>query len=46
MALSREQLHRMMDNLPADQFAALADLIHIWIDEEDEPVLAQELAES
>lgn len=45
MALSREQLHRVIDNLPADRLPALADLIHTLIDEDDEPVGAEELAE-
>ncbi len=45
MALSREQLHRVVDDLPADKLSALADLINTLIDEDDEPVGAEELAE-
>ena len=45
MALSREQLHRVIDDLPADKLPALADLINTLIDEDDEPVGAEELAE-
>ena len=45
VALSREQLHRVIDDLPADKLPALADLIHTLIDEDDEPVGAEELAE-
>ena len=44
-ALFREQLHRVIDDLPADKLPALADLIHTLIDEDDEPVGAEELAE-
>lgn len=45
VALSREQLHRMIDDLPADKLPGLADLLHTLIDEDDEPVGAEELAE-
>ena len=45
VALSREQLHRVIDDLPADKLPALADLIHTLIDEDDEPVGAEDLAE-
>ena len=45
MALSREQLHRVIDDLPANKLPALADLINTLIDEDDEPVGAEELAE-
>ncbi len=45
MAVSREQLHRVIDDLPADKLPALADLIHRLIDEDDEPVGREELAE-
>ena len=45
VALSREQLHRVIDDLPADKLPALADLIHTLIDEDDEPVGAEEVAE-
>ncbi len=38
VALSWEQLHRVIDDLPADKLAALADLIHTLIEEDDEPV--------
>lgn len=41
MALSWEQLHRVIDDLPADKLAALADLIHTLIEEDDEPVGAE-----
>ena len=43
MALSREQLHRVIDHLPAEKLPALADLIEKLIDEEDEPVTTQSL---
>ncbi|MCY0900469.1 MAG: hypothetical protein OWU33_16365 [Firmicutes bacterium] len=45
VTLSREQLHRVIDDLPADKLPALADLISKLIDEDDEPVSAEELAE-
>ena len=45
MALSREQLHRVIDHLPAEKLPALADLIEKLIDEDDEPVTDAELAE-
>ena len=45
VALSREQLHRVIDDLPADKLPALADLISTLIDEDDEPVGAEELNE-
>lgn len=45
MALSREQLHRVIDDLPADKLPALADLVHTLIDQDDKPVGAEELAE-
>ncbi len=45
MALSREQLHRVVDNLPADKLPALAELLHALIEEDDETVGAEELAE-
>ncbi|MCY0877416.1 MAG: hypothetical protein OWU84_00500 [Firmicutes bacterium] len=45
VTLSREQLHRVIDDLPADKLPTLADLISKLIDEDDEPVSAEELAE-
>lgn len=45
MAVSREQLHRVIDDLPADKLPALADLISQLIDEDDELVSAEEMAE-
>ena len=45
VALSGERLHRVMDDLPADKLPALADLIHTLMDEDDEPVHAEMLAE-
>jgi hypothetical protein len=45
VALSREQRHRIIDNVPADKLPALADLINTLVDEDDEPVGAEELAE-
>ncbi len=45
MAVSREQLHRVIDDLPADKLPALAELIRRLIDEDDEPVGREELAE-
>lgn len=45
MALSREQLHRVIDGLPADKLPVLAALIAKLIDEDDEPVSAAEMAE-
>ncbi|MCI0184388.1 hypothetical protein [Sulfoacidibacillus ferrooxidans] len=38
MALSREQLHRVIDLLPENKLPALADLIDKLIDDDDEPV--------
>lgn len=38
MALSREQLHRVIDHLPENKLPALADLIDKLIDDDDEPV--------
>lgn len=43
--LSREQLHRLIDDLPADKLPALAGLISKLIDEDDEPASAEELGE-
>ena len=45
MALSREQLHRVSDHLPAEKLPALADLIEKLIDEDDEPVTDAEISE-
>lgn len=45
MALSREQLHRVIDHLPSDKLPALADLIDKLIDEDDEPVSDAEITE-
>ncbi len=45
MAVSREQLHRVIDDLPVDKLPALAELIRQLIDEDDEPVGRKELAE-
>lgn len=45
MALSREQLHRVIDHLPTDKLPALADLIDKLIDEDDEPVADSDIAE-
>ena len=45
VALLRDQLHRVIDDLPADKLPALADLICTIIEEDDEPVSAKELAE-
>lgn len=45
MALSREQLHRVIDHLPAEKLPAVADLIEKLIDEDDEPVTDAEIAE-
>ncbi|WDL95902.1 hypothetical protein [Alicyclobacillus sp. ALC3] len=38
MALSREQLHRVIDHLPENKLPALADLIDKLIDEDEESV--------
>ncbi|RIV25910.1 hypothetical protein D2Q93_05760 [Alicyclobacillaceae bacterium I2511] len=38
MALSREQLHRVIDHLPENKLPALADLIDKLIDDDDESV--------
>ena len=45
MALSREQLHRVIDHLPSDKLPALDDLIDKLIDDDDEPVTDAEIAE-
>lgn len=45
LGLSRQQLHRVIDDLPADKLPTLADLIFRLIEEDDEPVSAEELAE-
>ena len=45
MALSREQLHRVIDHLPAEELPTLADLIEKFIYEDDEPVADAEIAE-
>ena len=45
MALSREQLHRVIDHLPEEKLPALADLIDKLIDEDDEPVSDAEIVE-
>jgi len=45
VALSREQFHRLIDDLPADKLPALEDLISKLIDEDDEPVSAEEMAD-
>ena len=45
MAVSREQLHRVSDDLPTDKLPALAELISRLIDEDDGPVGREELAE-
>ena len=45
MALSREQLHRVIDHLPEEKLPALADLIDKLIDEDDELVSDPEIAE-
>lgn len=45
MALSREQLHRVIDHLPSDKLPALADLINKLIDDDDELVTDAEIAE-
>ena len=39
MALSREQLHRVIDHLSPEKLPALADLIEKLIDEDDEPLV-------
>ena len=38
MALSRQQLHRVIDHLPENKLPALADLIDKLIDEDEESV--------
>ena len=45
VALLRDQLHRVIGDLPADKLLALADLIRTIIEEDDEPVSAKELTE-
>ncbi len=45
VALSQERLHRVMDDLPTDKLPALADLIHTLMDEDDEPLDAEMLAD-
>ena len=45
MALSREQLHRVIDHLPVEKLPALADLIDKLIENDDEPVSDAEIAE-
>ena len=45
MALSREQLHRVIDHLPEEKLPALADLIDKLIDEDDERVSDAEIVE-
>ncbi len=42
-AVSREQLHRVVDDLPADKLPALAELIRRLIEEDDEPVGREKL---
>jgi hypothetical protein len=44
-AVSREQLHRMVDDLPVDKLPALAELIRQLIDEDDKPAGREALAE-
>lgn len=45
MALSREQLHRVIDHLPPEKLPALAELIDKLVDEDDEPITDEEIAE-
>ncbi len=45
MALSREQLHRVIDHLPENKLPALADLIDKLIEDDDEPVSDTAIAE-
>lgn len=45
MALSREQLHRVIDHLPENKLPALADLIDKLIDDDDESVSDTAIAE-
>jgi len=45
MALSREQLHRIIDHLPPEKLPALAELIDKLVDEDDEPITDEEIAE-
>jgi hypothetical protein len=45
VALSREQLHRVIDHLSPEKLPVLADLIEKLIDEDDEPVTDAEIAE-
>ena len=45
MATTREQLHAMIDQLPAEQFDAAAHALwELSIPEDDEPVTEEELA--
>ncbi|MCY0870935.1 MAG: hypothetical protein OWT27_10195 [Firmicutes bacterium] len=45
MALSREQLHRVIDHLPENKLPALTDLIDKLIEDDDEPVSDTAIAE-
>ncbi|WP_258112193.1 hypothetical protein [Alicyclobacillus sp. SP_1] len=45
MALSREQLHRVIDHLPENKLPALADLIDKLIEDDDEPLSDTAIAE-
>lgn len=45
VGVSREQFHRLIDDLPADKLPSVAELIGILVEEDDEPVSAEELSQ-
>lgn len=44
MGMSREQLHRLIDQLPPDKLPALADVLDKLIEEDDELVTDEEIS--
>ena len=44
LGVSREQFHRLIDDLPSDKLPSLADLIRVLIEEDDEPVSDKEVS--
>ena len=44
MAMSKEQLHRLIDCLPPEKLPALADVLDKLIEEDDELVTDEEIA--
>lgn len=45
VGVSREQFHRLIDDLPAEKLPSVAKLIRILVDEDDEPISAEELSQ-